>query len=176
MMVWISLIVSLSVTAQARVVDGVDLVEAMMVGTYQLKLMEVQHRNSEFGSPRVPDFLMALYGQSESSTFIESPYPKVVEWVFLHRVDRETLQKWWTKGFEAHCKTSCESTRTQLKVFNDLMMDVRDKYRLRLKFTKDSIEVMISGAGIKPKPSVVFSESLRSALLEALLAPKKLER
>lgn len=154
-------------TAEAKQVEGIDFPEEITVGTQHLILNGSGLRTKRKFGMNFKVYVAGLYltaKNSEASAIISSPASKVLELVFLRKLDRETLQEAWKEGFSKNCGSDCEAAQDHLKAFNDVMMDVKENSRLKMTFDKDGVEVEIKGMKDTKKAQII-GETFKKVLL-----------
>lgn len=115
-------------------------------------------------------YVGALYLPAKSTdakAILASPAPKVIEMVYVRSIDKETLQEGWEESFKKGCGADCDAIKDQLKAFNDTMVDVKDRSRLRLTFKKSSVDIDLKGK--ENKTAMIEGEAFRRILLDMFL-------
>lgn len=115
-------------------------------------------------------YVAGLYtvAKSDKSTeLIASGEPKLLRLVFLRSLDKGTLREAWDEGYKKNCKADCSAGQDQLKAFNDLMVDVKDKSELNIQFDQDSVNVEAKGK--ESKSGKISGEPFRRALLAVFI-------
>lgn len=170
-MKWLLISVAVfGLNAFAKTIEGVEFKEEMMVGAQKLVLNGAGLRTKRKFGMNFRVYVGALYvpvKSQDATSLINSAETKVIEMVFLRALDKKTLQDAWTEGLEKNCTSDCAQAKEQLKVFNDLMVDVKDKSRMTLTFEKDSVSVNLNGK--TSSTGQVKGEPFRKAMLAVFI-------
>lgn len=161
------------VLAHAVEVKKVDFPETMEAGGQKLVLngagLRVKHK---FGMDW-DVYVAGLYVPAKNKHAVEliiNPDTKVLRMVFLRSLGKGTLREGWEEGYKDNCKFDCDASKAQLKAFNDLMVDVKDKSEMRLVFAKDSVDVEIDGK--EKKSGKIAGEAFRKNLMAIFVGEK----
>lgn len=160
------LLFSSSYSAFAVSVEGVDFPDQKTIGSQKWVLNGAGLRIKKKFGMSFPVYVGALYlpaKNQDEKALIGSKEAKMMELVFLRKIDASTLRDAWSEGFDKNCKPECDAARAQFKTFNELMVDVKDKSRLKMTFTGDEINVEVEG--ITSKSGKLSGEAIRKALL-----------
>lgn len=160
-------------TLQAAVIDKVDFPDEIIAEGQKLVLNGGGMRKKKKFFKLWDVYVGALYLPTKSKdakAIMESPAPKVIEMVYVRSVDREAQQDAWKESFEKVCGADCEAAKDQLKAFNDLMVDMKDRSRMRMTFQKDSVSVDVKGK--TEKNALISGEPFRRVLLNIFLGEK----
>lgn len=158
--------------SHAALIEKIDFPDEIMLGTQKLVLNGGGMRKKKKFGMNFDVYVGALYIPAKSSdpvAIMASPLPKVIEMVYLRSIDRETQQEAWKESFGKVCGTDCEAAKDQLTAFNDLMVDVKDKSRLKMTFLKDGINVEVKGK--TDKSALVSGDAFRRVMLNMFLGP-----
>lgn len=162
----LALVLALVLNAQAKMVEGVDVPEQTKLGEQTLVLNGAGVRKKFF----VRVYVGALYAAAKSadaSKLLNAP--AVVELSFLRDLDKSKLVGAWTEGVEKNCTADCDQAKIKLKELNDLMVDVKNKDKLRLEFAPTGVTVTFSGH--TSKTGRVEGEAFRKAMLNVFIGP-----
>ena len=171
-LVLISSLVCLPLLAHGRTLEGVDFPEQQDLGGQKLLLNGVGLRVVRKLGMNFRVYVAGLYVMSkgtDAKTFIESIRPTAVNLVFLRSVEAASLRKGWTEGYEKVCKDKCESTKANLKMFNDFMVDVKEHDTLQLLFTEDAVTVNVTGKGREPHSGHITNPEFRRNMLAVFI-------
>ena len=152
--------------AQARQIEGVNFPDETQVNGTKLVLNGAGLRTKRKFGMNWRVYVAGLYLPSktqDAAAIVSSANEKMLELIFLRSVDKDTLREAWSEGFEKNCKSDCEAARGALKSFNELMVDVQEKSRLRLTFEKDAVSVEVEGKTVSR--GKIPGEAFRRAVL-----------
>jgi len=160
----LNLLFAMYLNASATTIKGVDVAEQTKLGEQTLVLNGAGVRSKYLFSV----YVGALYvpAKSKDADKLMSG-PAVIELTFLRDLDKATLQKAWTEGVEKNCKVDCERAKALLVSFNDLMVDVKDKDRMRLEFTPTAVTVTFSGSS--SKTGKIEGDAFRTAMFRVFV-------
>lgn len=146
--VFLSSLMCISLHAGAKVIEGVEFPETAELNGQKLVLNGAGLRTKRKLGVDWNVYVAGLYAQSKTSdaqALIQNSEPKILDLVFLRSVDKDTLREAWSEGFAKNCKAGCAESKKSLDKFNALMVDVKDKSHLKIKFEKDTVDVAVTG-------------------------------
>jgi hypothetical protein len=158
---------------QAATIEKVDFPDEIIVDGQKLVLNGGGMRKKKKFFKLWDVYVAGLYIPTKSKdakAIVDSPAPKVIEMVYVRSVDRETQQEAWKDSFAKVCGADCDAVKDQLKAFNDLMVDMKDRSRMRMTFQKDSVSVDVKGK--TEKNALISGEAFRRVLLNLYLGDK----
>lgn len=155
----------MSLNAPAAELKGVNLADKIKVGDKELVLNGLGLRQvSRFGI-RVSVYVMGVYLQkkeSDPAKIVAMEGPKVFKMEFVRNVDQKSLIDAWKEGFFATCEKDCESAKSKLTEFNNLMSEMREGKGIVMTIYKDRVEVDANGR--KPKKGTIQGEDFARAI------------
>lgn len=161
---------ALTSAANAATIEKVDFPDEINVDGQKLVLNGGGLRKKKKFFKLWDVYVGALYIPAKSNdakAILASPSLKVIEMVYVRSIDKETLQEGWEESFKKVCGKDCDALKDQLKAFNDSMVDVKDRSRLRLTFKKSSVDIDLKAK--ENKTAMVDGEAFRKVLLEMFL-------
>ncbi len=118
-------------------------------------------------------YIGALYltaPSKDAQAIMASPEPKIIELTFLRSLEDSKLRDAWTESFEKTCGEPCKTLEAQIKVFNDLMVDVKSGNTLTMAFSNDAVDVSIIGKD--NKRGKIEGQPFSAALMGIFLSDK----
>jgi hypothetical protein len=155
-----------SISVSALSIEKIEFPDQTSVGSQKLVLNGAGLRSKRKFGMSFKVYVGALYlpaKNQDSKAIINGSDVKRLELVFLRSVDAATLREAWSEGFDKNCKPNCEAAKPQFKAFNELMVDVKEKSRLKLTFTGNDIQVEVEGKS--NKSGQLTGEAIRQALM-----------
>ncbi len=169
----ISLMMLVTSQAFAAKIEGKEFPESVTLNKKNLVLNGVGLRTKKKLGMTFNVYVGGLYVTNKSTDatkHIENT-DKVLELIFLRSLDKDTLQEAWSEAFTSNCQSECDQSGDKLKMFNDLMADVKEDNRLKMTFDKDGVSVNITGTK-ESKTGRIEGAVFAKNLMAVFIGPK----